>query len=81
MGEDLISRLCGEGATPLCRPDVTVSELLYMLAIREGAQEEVEEEEKEERKVRSSDRLGVTEEEEEVRARRHINEQRAPRPP
>lgn len=58
MGEDLISRLCGEGATPLCRPDVTVSELLYMLAIREGAQEE----EKEERKVRSSDRSGVTEE-------------------
>lgn len=34
MGEDLISRLCGEGETPLCRADVTVSELLYMLAIR-----------------------------------------------
>lgn len=70
MGEDLISRLCGEGETPLCRADVTVSELLYMLAIRAPQTRRErrrragggEKEEEEERKERSSDRSGVTEE-------------------
>lgn len=64
MGEDLISRLCGEGETPLCRADVTVSELLYTLAIRAPQT----------RRERRSRRAAAAHEEEEEEERRRRRE-------